>query len=193
MIYFTADPHFSHKNICRGTSQWNQMQSTRPFSTLDEMNSCIIKEINKHVFPDNELYILGDFAFGNKDEIPKLRYRINCSTIHLIMGNHDIHYVKKRPELYECFQSVEYYAEIRYRKLLFSLFHYPLGSWNEIGKGGINIFGHCHSKYTRTVGRQMDVGWDALHCPISIEEVYRKMIKIEPVLVDGHDEKTNYG
>jgi calcineurin-like phosphoesterase family protein len=150
-------------------------------------------EINKSVMPDDELYILGDFAFGDKDKIPSLRYRINCNNIHLIIGNHDQHYIKKRPELFETFSSLSYYNEIRYNKLLISMCHYPLGSWNEIGKGGIMLHGHCHSRYTRTIGRQMDVGWDVLHRPISIKEVYDKMIKIDPVLVDGHTEETNYG
>lgn len=169
------------------------MNSTRDYDTLDHMNCAILNAINQKVLPDDTLYHLGDFAFGNKDEIPSLRNRINCKTVHLIMGNHDQHYVKKRPELFECFTSLSYYTEIRYNKLLFSMCHYPLGSWNEIGKGGINLHGHTHNRYTRTVGRQMDVGVDAIGYPISIEQVYQRMIKIDPVLVDGHNEETNYG
>jgi calcineurin-like phosphoesterase family protein len=193
MIYFIADTHFNHKNICRGTSQWSAVNVTRDYGTLDHMNCAILSAINQKVSPDDTLYHLGDFAFGNKDEIPALRDRINCRDVKLIMGNHDIHYVKKRPELYEGFQDILMYKEIRFNKLLISCMHYPLGSWNEIGKGGINLHGHCHGRYTRTVGRQMDVGVDVIGCPISIEQVYKRMIKIDPILVDGHTEETNYG
>lgn len=169
------------------------MQGTRDYDTLDHMNCAILSAINQKVLPDDTLYHLGDFAFGNKDEIPALRDRINCQNVHLIMGNHDIHYVKKRPELYEGFQDILMYKEIRYNKVLISLMHYPLGSWNEIGKGGINLHGHCHGNYTRTVGRQLDVGVDVIRCPISIEDVYNMFKDMEPVLVDGHDSETNYG
>lgn len=193
MIYFIADTHLNHRNICRGTTQWNAMQGTRDYNTIEAMNADIINKINSIVNPDDELYHLGDFAFGDKDKIPSLRDRINCRTIHLIIGNHDQHHIKKRPELFEGFSSISYYKELRYNKLLISMMHYPLGSWNEIGKGGINLFGHCHSNYKRVVGRQMDVGFDAIGCPISIEQVYQRMIKIDPVLVDGHTEETNYG
>jgi calcineurin-like phosphoesterase family protein len=197
MIYFIADTHFSHSNICRGTSQWSAVNTTRPFETLEAMNDYIIRAINRVVKPNDILYHLGDFAFGNKDEIPALRARIACQDVRLIMGNHDRRYVRKRPELFECFQDIDSYDEIRYNKLLISMCHYPLGSWNEIGKGGINLHGHCHNRYTRTVGRQMDVGVDALYHngyePISIDDVYDVMCCVEPVLVDGHNEETNYG
>jgi len=178
MIYFIADTHFNHKNICRGTSQWSQTGGTRGYDTLDTMNADILRCINRVVQPDDTLYHLGDFAFGNKDEIPALRERINCRDVRLIIGNHDQHYVKKRLKLYVGFNELVYYKEIRYNKLLISMMHYPLGSWNEIGKGGINLFGHCHGNYTRCVGRQMDVGFDAIGAPISIQDVYDRMIKI---------------
>ena len=166
----------------------------RPFETLEGMNEYILARINYHVGPEDELYHLGDFAFGDKSEIPALRDRINCNTVHLIMGNHDVKYVEKRPHLFEGFQSIQMYKELRFHKILFSLMHYPLGSWNEIGRGGINLHGHCHGNYTRTVGRQLDVGIDYLNYnPISIEDVYNMFKDLEPVLVDGHNEETNYG
>lgn len=177
--------------MCRGTSQWSQIDSTRPFDTLEDMNSCIIGKINEYVNFDDELYIVGDFAFGDRSKIPVLRNRIICGKVHLIIGNHD--YVDKYPQYYCVFDSIKHYHEIRYNKLLFCLFHYPLGSWNEIGKGAINTFGHCHSNYQRTIGRQIDVGWDALHRPISIEEVYNTMINIPIISTDHHCGETNYG
>lgn len=71
--------------------------------------------------------------------------------------------------------------------------HYPLGAWNEIGKGGINLFGHCHGRYQRNIGRQMDVGVDSIISPICIQSVYNIMYSVPISLVDGHTKDTNYG
>ncbi len=190
MIFVTSDTHFNHKNICRGTSEW-ESGNTRPFDTLDDMNDCIIDNINSVVKADDTLFHLGDFAFGNKKLIPSLRDRIKCKTIHLIKGNHDRVLIKYYSD---SFTSINSYVEVRFKKVLFSMEHYPLGSWNEIGLGGINLYGHCHGGYNHNVGRQMDVGVDCNNFqPLSIELIYEYMTDIEPVLVDGHDENTSYG
>jgi calcineurin-like phosphoesterase family protein len=200
MIYFSSDKHLQHKNICRGTSKWGLMQDgtydesrrsvLRPFDTTEEMDEYIIKETNRVVGPDDILYELGDFAFGDKKEIPALRNKINCKTIHYIVGNHDKVLVSNYSS---CFTSISYYGEVRYKKLLFSFCHYPLGSWNEIGRGGINLFGHSHGNYRRPVGRQFDVGIDVRYQPFSIEELYTMALSVPIILVDGHDGDTNYG
>jgi len=202
MIYVTADTHFNHKNICRGTSQWSPVDDgipgivhgTRDFDTLAEMNSTIINAINATVGPDDTLIHLGDFAFGARKDIPALRDRIACRTIHLIAGNHDYCFKSKARRYYEeAFADIVTYKELRYNGILFSMMHYPIGSWNEIGRGGVNLHGHCHGNYTRTVGRQMDVGVDAVgYEPLSLDAIYKRMMKIEPVLVDGHTASTNY-
>jgi len=154
------------------------------------MNDCIIKNINSVVKPDDTLFHLGDFAFGNKSEIPALRQRINCKTLCLIKGNHDRILVDKYKD---SFTSVMDYFEFRYHKVLYSLCHYPLGTWNEIGRGGVNLHGHSHGSYT-AVGRQIDVGVDPcfLH-PLSIKLIHEYMADVQPVLTDRHDENTNYG
>ena len=56
-IWFTSDTHFFHNNIidyCK-----------RPFVNAEEMNEYIIKQWNSVVKPQDEVYHLGDFAFGN--------------------------------------------------------------------------------------------------------------------------------
>ena len=40
-LWFTSDTHYSHKNICRGVSNWDS--GYRDFDSLDEMNDAIIK------------------------------------------------------------------------------------------------------------------------------------------------------
>jgi calcineurin-like phosphoesterase family protein len=96
-IYFTSDTHYHHKNICRGTSQWDRFgegsshQSTRDFATLEEMNQAIVDGINNKVGADDILYHLGDWSFGGLEQIWNFRKQINCKNIHLIFGNHDHH------------------------------------------------------------------------------------------------------
>ena len=76
--FFISDTHFSHKNICRGVSTWES--GFRDFSSLNEMDSCLINNINKHVSANDILYHLGDFAFGGYDNIRQFRDMINCKT-----------------------------------------------------------------------------------------------------------------
>jgi len=86
MIWFTSDEHYYHSNII--SHRFNE-RSRRPFTTVSEMNSTIIKHHNEVVKEEDITYHLGDFAFvkGWRDMrhiIPQLKGR------HiLILGNHD--------------------------------------------------------------------------------------------------------
>lgn len=109
-IFFFSDPHFFHKNICRGTSAWDLKDhggedSVRDFDTLEQMNSTIIDNINKMVGEDDWLVCLGDWAFGGIENIWKARQRIVCQNLIHIVGNHDHHIVKNTP-LPNCWHSV---------------------------------------------------------------------------------------
>ena len=55
MIYFTSDLHLGHAAVI-GLSH-------RPFSDVEEMNETLIKNWNKTVMPDDDVYILGDLIF----------------------------------------------------------------------------------------------------------------------------------
>lgn len=99
-IHFMSDPHYGHKNICRGTSSWEEKQETgqrtRDFNTVEEMNDAIVKGINDNVAENDILYCLGDWSFGGIQNIWEFRKRINCKNIHLILGNHDHHIENNR-------------------------------------------------------------------------------------------------
>ena len=106
MKYFTSDPHYFHKNICRGTSKWGTFledgtfevskNSTRDFATIDEMNRAIVDAINSTVGELDELYLLGDISFSGIENIWNFRKQIKCKTIHLVFGNHDHHIERNR-------------------------------------------------------------------------------------------------
>ena len=91
-IFFTSDTHFGHSNICRATTKWTSREDlTRDFSSLEDMNETLIKNINDNVGENDILFHLGDWSFGGIENIMKFRERIFCKNIHLILGNHDHH------------------------------------------------------------------------------------------------------
>jgi len=200
-IFVTADTHFGHVNISGpALSSWSK--GYRNFASVDEMDNTIIDNINSVVGEGDVLYHLGDFAMGPRD-IPGMRARIKCRTIHLLLGNHDDtldpeNRKFKREAHTKHFSTIRRYREFRYGKKLITMGHYPLGSWNEVGRGAINLYGHCHGTYTRDCGRQMDVGMDChgpnseRYTPMLLDDIVDYMRHIEPESVDHHDKGTSY-
>lgn len=189
-IFVTSDTHFNHTNICGPKlSKWDK--GYRNFDSLEQMNALIIDNINAVVGPDDVLYHLGDFAFGDKLQIPALRARIACQNIRFVWGNHDeaIH----KYNLYNLFESCDHYVELYYNHVLYTMFHFPIGSWHKIGRGSVNLFGHCHGSYDRVVGKQMDVGVDSNNFkPWALDDIAKLMKDREVALVDHHTKDTNY-
>lgn len=157
------------------------------------MNETIIENHNSLVKPDDIVYNLGDVIMGNNplSHLPKIMSRLN-GKIHLIYGNHD-RVIRKNVELKRLFESTgsDFIGNIGGHQ--FHLYHFPCGSWDSIGRGCINLFGHCHGTYTRVLGRQMDVGIDTNNFyPYNLDEVIALMDVISPEQVDHHTDKTSY-
>lgn len=175
MDYFTSDLHFNHKNICAGVSQWDDSDSVRPFDSLEEMNATIIDNINATVKPSDNLFILGDFAFGDKREIPSLRYRIKCENLYFIYGNHDKS-IQENKEYQNLFKWCRYYQEITTvapsGKKKICLFHYAMRVWNKSHHGAWHLYGHSHGSLGLDEGFSLDVGVDDHEFyPWSIDEI----------------------
>lgn len=173
-IWITSDTHYSHYNICRGISNWIRdsegnikenanIESTRDFENLDEMNDAIVNGINDSVDSDDWLIHLGDWSFGGKEMITKLRERINCKNIVLITGNHDKH-IKKDHSLHKLFHHVTGLDELvvtqnNNSKGAFLLCHYPIISW-DWKTTPYMLHGHQHlrgdDRFTQK--NRMDVG-----------------------------------
>jgi len=70
--------HFEHRNIIK--------YCKRPFDSIELHDETIIDNINQKVGLNDELYIVGDFAFCGP---PADHYRrmINCKNVHLVLGN----------------------------------------------------------------------------------------------------------
>ena len=187
MLYFTSDLHLGHANMIKFTN--------RPFADVEEMNRALIRNINDTVGPDDELWILGDFAFTVGHEgARQLRGQIACRRVHLVVGNHDLDYSQDH-----IFQSVQHYRELKTAYGRVVLFHYPIMEWNAAHYGSIHLHGHIHStgaynaenmqrQYADRVpgGHQprienlglriYDVGVDAnAFRPVSLEQIARLM------------------
>lgn len=196
MIYFTADTHYGQKNIVSGVSSWEDKSKCRKFKTIEEHNEKIVSSINSVVGQDDTLYHLGDWSFGGIENVFKLRERIICNNVHLILGNHDEQIFKDREGCQIIFNSVTSYLEIEIDKTLIVLSHWPMKIWNKCHKGSWHLHGHSHGSlkpdewWTKSERRKtMDVGVDTNNFfPYSYDDIERIMNKSKnyPSNLDHH-------
>ncbi|MDE6030769.1 MAG: hydrolase, partial [Oscillospiraceae bacterium] len=97
MIYYTADLHFGHDNVIKFDN--------RPFSSVEEMDRTIIEHWNGRVTYNDDVYIVGDFAFKNERPFTWYLDRLKGKK-HLIVGNHDRDLLNDEAAM-RCFESVD--------------------------------------------------------------------------------------
>lgn len=81
-VFVTSDTHFYHENIIK--------YDNLPFLYADDMNDAIVTQWNSVVNPDDEVWILGDVFFCDKDKAKAIMDRLNGHK-YLVYGNHDNH------------------------------------------------------------------------------------------------------
>lgn len=149
-IWFISDPHFGHKNIVRGISEFkDKLSGCRNFKTLEEHDGTILNGINKYVKKNDILYCLGDWNLGGRENVKKYRDLINCRTIHLCLGNHDIHIAKNAllidgSRTQECFTSVQTIIDKKIKGVNYVMGHYAQRAWHNGANGAINLHGDAH-------------------------------------------------
>ena len=147
------------------------------------MNNELISNINVKVRTNDEIWILGDFCFHNKNHNVAKYFldQINCKNVYLIYGNHDDRrigsFFKKAYDLYD--------YKYNYRSFVFC--HYALAVWNKSHRGTICCYGHSHSSAEKFLDekfperKSMDVGVDNAklilnsYSPFSLDEVIKIM------------------
>jgi calcineurin-like phosphoesterase family protein len=125
-----SDPHYYHANVIKYTS--------RPFSSVEEMNKELIKRHNLLINKQDKVFILGDFSLGNKQETADIISQLKGYLI-LIMGNHD----KSRSRKW--FLDCGFNEVIKYPIILkdsFILSHEPVYLSEDMPY--VNIHGHLH-------------------------------------------------
>jgi calcineurin-like phosphoesterase family protein len=180
-IFFTADTHFFHTNIIKHCPDrpYPEMNVERTHDEwlIDLWNSTIEKK--------DIVYIVGDFAFGNKIMVTKLLGKLHGQK-HLILGNHDA----SSSKLANYFESMTQIKDLSFKASVYpflkndfdlALCHYPLVSWNRKNYGACMVHGHCHGRVdeynVKTGDLRVDVGIDgklARECGgvISLEKLY---------------------
>ncbi len=143
--YVISDTHFGHEQIIR--------YEIRPFSSIEEMDACLIQNWNDTVSNDDIVYHLGDVSAYDTIKTAEIIRQLNGYKV-LVMGNHDEHLTPK--EWLEIgFDEVSAYPILV--DCWYLLSHKPL--YINSNMPYANIFGHVHnnpaylteSKQTRCV------------------------------------------
>ena len=136
MIYYISDLHFGHRNVIE--------MDDRPFESIEEMDAALIRRWNERVTDEDDVYIVGDFAYHNGYTATWYLRQLKGRK-HLIVGNHDRHTLQDAKAM-ECFASVEKMVRILDNDRVVSLCHFPVAEWNGKRYGGYHVHGHLHNR-----------------------------------------------
>ena len=219
--FYTADPHFGHANII--------LYSKRPFYEdedtvhdsrrglswankdiaqvrVTEMDQTIIKNWNSVVGPKDEVWVLGDFCFGDIYFAKEILLELN-GFIKFIFGNHDSTMRRLRTEMHYGMELTELRDKIRFEGELTKariegqdivMCHYPLMTWEKKHHGTWMLHGHCHynlpvTRVDSEYGKILDVALEGNNYrPYAHEEIAMIMDRrpIMPSLVEFQDHHT---
>lgn len=171
--WYTADTHFGHENVIPFCN--------RPFRNTGHMDTVLIENLWLKVEPNDDLWIIGDFAFGPRAKdlnyLESLFGQLPGARKHLIVGNHDL-----EPTLALPWASISHLAEVRdgAPTQMHTLCHYPMITWNRARRGALQLFGHVHGQW-RGSRNSINVGvdvWDFM--PVRFEDVARRARILPP-------------
>lgn len=188
-IWFTADTHFGHGNICKYANRLQFMNKAEKYimqncgidkqngleiskKTSDKMNKILIRNINQRVKKEDRLYILGDHCFAKKGE-KKIKWeyyrkQLNCEHIISITGNHD----KKSNGIKEHNKIIF----IKYGGRFVQLVHNQKNRIRNVSD--LVLCGHCHQYWRFKKFNDINccnVGVDVWnYYPVSINEILTK-------------------
>ena len=159
-LFLTADMHFGHTNIIK--------YENRPFASVDDMDSTIIKNWNKVVSKRDTVIIVGDVSFYGKEKTSEIVQQLYGKKI-LIKGNHDQRNNNWWMEI--GFHEVSSYPIIY--KEWFVIQHEPPTYYND-ATPYFYIYGHVHgSEMYRTITKQTACvcveRWD--YTPVELEKI----------------------
>ncbi|WP_102227272.1 metallophosphoesterase, partial [Acidimangrovimonas sediminis] len=122
---------------------------------------------------DDDLWILGDFAFGKAEDQLSGWFHQLPGRKHLIIGNHDDEAIISLP-----WASVADLTEIRDGDQALVLCHYPMITWKGARRGALQLFGHVHDQWKGS-RNSINVGvdqWDFR--PVQISDIARRARKL---------------
>lgn len=132
---YIADLHFGHKNVIKFDN--------RPFSSIEEMDSQLIKNWNEVVENKDHVYILGDFSWYTAEPTKEILRQLKGNK-HLIIGNHDMALLKTDTK--GLLEEKTYYKEVKEDGKVVCLSHYPILLYRKHRyPDGVHLFGHVHT------------------------------------------------
>lgn len=141
---YIADLHLFHINVTKSGKDFDD----RPYKTLGEMHTDILKRWNESVTKADHVYILGDIVWKmnqtNQKEVMELLNRMN-GNFHLIIGNHDritSSVFKKRFDEIVPYKEIEDTVYGKIRSVVLS--HYYIPFYNGHYHKAILLHGHSH-------------------------------------------------
>lgn len=140
--WFTSDWHLGMQTLLNRNVMHEQ---TRPFKTIDEMNSFIIQSVNAQATDEDLIVHIGDLACFNTDLKIKpadMIAQVNASLIN-IHGNHDTSNKVK-----SICDSMRIQLGKKYTAV--SISHYPTydkRAKDQFLEGDIHICGHVHNQW----------------------------------------------
>lgn len=119
--YYISDCHFFHDAL-------NRQMDCRGFADAEDMNRVMLERWNARVKKKDEVYILGDFSYGNAEETNRILDAIH-GRLFLLRGNHD-RFIKSREAHTDRFEWIRDYAEVHDNNRRVILCHYPVMFYN---------------------------------------------------------------
>ena len=122
--------HLGHENVIR--------HDNRPFENTEQMNKVLIDNWNNVVNYDDEVYVLGDFAW--KKDVGLNAVSQLKGKKFFIMGNHD----HLSEEMSQYFVWIKDTAVIKDNGTQVVLSHYPVADWYNQYHYSVQLYGHVH-------------------------------------------------
>lgn len=175
-VFLTSDLHFGHDR--------RFLYEPRGFSSIEEHDATVLKNIQELVDPDDDLWVLGDLMLGNNEHGMELLRQLP-GHLHIIRGNHD---TDARWALYATLPNVTLHGwadTLRYKKYNFYLSHYHTDVSNlddqpQLRAHVLNLFGHTHQKnsFWHDIPYYFHVGLDSNdNKPVLLDDIIERMKK----------------
>ncbi len=160
--WFTSDLHLGHSQIIKHCS--------RPFADSREMDGALIANWNAVVQADDDVWVVGDFAFRGTKSPGSYLARLTGRK-HLIHGNHDSQECREHP----AWTSSQAMAELTVDGMRIVLLHYSMRVWPRSHHGSLHLYGHSHGQLPGD-RQSCDVGVDAWdYRPVQLSEIRWKL------------------
>lgn len=134
MIFYIADTHFGHENVT--------VFAGRPYVSVEEMNTDLIRRWNDKVREKDTVYVLGDMFF-RCDCAEEILSQLKGEK-HLLVGNHDGSWMTKF-DATPYFKSINNMITVSVGSVGATLCHFPLVTWPHM-KRTYMIHGHLHNE-----------------------------------------------